>query len=216
MTCSPTDRRSPDAPDPESEPPALGLLVGGESRRFGGSKLSADLAGTPLLVRVAARLSPVAARRFLVGTLPPGLAVPEAWTHLPDPWQERHGPLAGWIALARVSPGGFLVTAGDMPLLDATLLLSLWEGRESAPAAAIQVAGDRYPLPAAVGPAGATLLAPLEPPDLPGPRRWLEEAGAVWLGPDRLGRSAGVLSAALSDVDTREDLARIAAEVSAQ
>ena len=110
------------------------VLVGGKSSRLGTDKALLDFEGKPLAARVAEVVQAAAGRVTIVGPL-------EKYGHLglrviPDP-VENFGPLAGLLAALEDSESPWnLVTACDMPYLDAAFLNFLFE---EAPAAGADV-----------------------------------------------------------------------------
>lgn len=108
------------------------ILAGGASSRFGADKAMADLAGTPLIVRVAHALG--APALAVVGN-PAGAALLGAKS-LCDPPNAVRGPLAGVLAAldwAEASNADWLVTAPcDTPLLPRDIAMRLIEAGESA------------------------------------------------------------------------------------
>jgi len=105
------------------------VLAGGASRRFGGDKLAADLAGRPVLAHAVSAVAAVASPVVLV--LGPEASAPELGVPvvLARDTEAFGGPLAGLLAgleaLAAL-PGGPLDTAllvgGDMPSMMAAVL----------------------------------------------------------------------------------------------
>ncbi|QGA83335.1 molybdenum cofactor guanylyltransferase [Halomicrobium sp. LC1Hm] len=119
------------------------VVAGGRSTRFGdGDKALADLAGTPMIRRVADRLAPVVdelvvncrtdQRRDVAAALD-GLDVPVSFAI--DPVPDR-GPLAGIeTGLDAVAGEYAAVVACDMPFVEPALVGHLFEratGREAA------------------------------------------------------------------------------------
>ena len=106
------------------------VLVGGKSSRLGTDKALLDFEGKPLAARVAEVVQAAAGRVTIVGPL-------EKYGHLglrviPDP-VEDFGPLAGLLAALEDSESPWnLVTACDMPYLDARFLSFLFEEAEAA------------------------------------------------------------------------------------
>lgn len=189
---------------PTPHPPAVGVLAGGESRRFPGDKLRADFAGRPLLQRVLGRLEAVAPRRFLLGR--PALDPPAGWEPLPDV-PDHPGPFGGLLALAGCLPEGFLLAAGDMPHLDADLLRRLWGASAGHPAAYLVVGAQPQPLVSAFRPAGVRALLGRAWRSGTGPLAALRAVGARAVDGPALGLSPAALGAAITDVDTPEALA---------
>ncbi|HLX34050.1 MAG TPA: molybdenum cofactor guanylyltransferase [Candidatus Limnocylindrales bacterium] len=146
------------------------VLAGGQSSRFGGSKLEAILDGRPLLDHAVAAATAVAEEVIVV--LAPGsanVALRPGARFVIDP-EPFGGPLVGLAAgLAATDENLAIVIGGDMPLVRPALLRRLLAelGRGDPPgppeAAVLDVAGDRRPLPAAlrVAPARAASMTAL-------------------------------------------------------
>ena len=106
------------------------VLVGGKSSRLGTDKALLDFEGKPLAARVAEVVRAAAGRVTIVGPL-------EKYGHLglrviPDPLED-FGPLAGVLAALEDSESLWnLVTACDMPYLDAAFLNFLFEEARAA------------------------------------------------------------------------------------
>lgn len=180
---------------------ALVLLAGGQSTRFGGAKLMAELGGTPLGLHAAAMLAdlPFAARYAVTGPDVPDLA---ALAYRSVPLDPPGAPQARSLALgvAAAQAGGaraVLVALADMPLVPAGHIHTL----------VAAFAGDRI----ATSADGVTM-----PPALFGARHF---AALAALGGDRGG--ASLLKSAPTvpldprlalDVDRPEDLTRAAAQ----
>ena len=106
------------------------VLVGGKSSRLGIDKALLEFEGAPLVTRVANVVRAAAGRVTIVGESKKyghlGLRV------IPDP-VEDFGPLAGLLAALEDSESPWnLVTACDMPYLDARFLSFLFEEAEAA------------------------------------------------------------------------------------
>jgi molybdopterin-guanine dinucleotide biosynthesis protein A len=149
-------------PRARAQAPLLGgLLVGGESRRFGSPKALATLAGRSFAERVADALGAAVGEIVLLGSgaVPPALA---ALPRVADAADAR-GPIAGILGGLRARPGrALLVAACDQPLLTAEALAWLLARR----AAALAVLGTRdgarvEPLPGIYEPAARPLLEEL-------------------------------------------------------
>lgn len=191
--------------------PALGVLVGGHSRRFPGGKLRATLAGEPLLLRVLSRVAAAGRRHLLLGALPGDLPVPPGWEVLPDARPER-GPLEGFRALSLASPEGFVAVAGDMPFLEAAALTQLWELSAGHAAAVVSDRGRTCPLLCALRPPAwppLRELADREPP--PGPWRLLEALEARCVEARELVDTEEAARRLVLDVDTPEALEAVRA-----
>ncbi len=174
--------------------PRLGVvLAGGAATRMGGAKMTATLAGRPLVAWPLAAMSEVLEDVVVVakGDTPlPRLAAP-LWI---EPDEPRH-PLAGVVHALRWAEGrGVVVCAGDLPLVTPADLRALIEAGGPA---AVARGGDRVqPLLARYE---ATALAPLAAalPDAPA------TAAARALDPTEVDMPA----ASLLNVNTEEDLA---------
>lgn len=118
-----------------------GVLIGGASTRMGACKalLSHERGGT-WVEHVARQAEAVAARVVLLGTLPPGLAVPESLSGLEQISDARAdaGPVAGLVSLLEAAGDGWgLLLACDLPQLEADVLRRIVAGaREGIDAAA--------------------------------------------------------------------------------
>jgi molybdopterin-guanine dinucleotide biosynthesis protein A len=186
--------------------PNLGVLVGGQSRRFPGGKLVADFFGKPLLTHVLDSLTDLPGRHFLLGTLPPTIPLPPSWHLLPDQ-NPGCGPLAGYRTMAEHSPDGFLLVGGDMPFLKSAPLLTLWKASEGSAAACLKAEKRPHPLFVAVRPeAYPKLLGPPYVGKTPGPRQFLREIGARPLPPEELGLTRMQAQRLVFDIDTPENL----------
>jgi molybdopterin-guanine dinucleotide biosynthesis protein A len=129
------------------------LLVGGESRRFGGPKHAAILAGRSFaewgIRNLEAALGPEA-RIWLVA--PPGFSLPDLFEHagervaqLDDAATARRGPLGGILAACRA--GGGIVLAVDLPAVPVFALRRLGRDTTGVPQA-FQIGGRVQPLAA--------------------------------------------------------------------
>lgn len=189
--------------------PAVALLCGGESRRFPGGKLRASFRGQPLLQAVAAKVAPAAHRRLLVGELPAGLPPPDGWEHIPDPPGPRGGPGAGLMAAAMACPEGFVLAAGDMPFVDAPLLVALWRAMGPSPSACLVLESRPSPLPCALGPLGVARLQDRSQGSSSAPAllSLLRMVGLRAVPAGRVGLYEAGLARLLEDVDTPAELA---------
>jgi molybdopterin-guanine dinucleotide biosynthesis protein A len=158
-------------PPPLTLPPdILGLvLAGGASRRMGADKRTLELAGRPLLARVAARLAPqvlslsVALDRETADRLDAGdapdlaAAIPPGATVLRDAENTREGPLAGLLAGLRwaADQGAprLLTVPVDTPLLPADTAARLAAAAEG-DAIAVAESGGRIHHTVALVPTG--------------------------------------------------------------
>ena len=111
------------------------VVAGGRSTRFGDrDKVVADLAGVPMIRRVADRLARVcdavvlncrADQRDAIAAAVEDLSVPYTFAIDPDP---DHGPVAGIRTGLRVVESEFaVVVAGDMPFVDPAFVGYLFE-----------------------------------------------------------------------------------------
>ncbi len=130
--------------------PAL-ILAGGLSRRMGRDKPSADLAGKPMIARVAERLRPQVGAMAI--NAPEGFAAGIDLPLVPDTMAGHPGPLAGVLAglrhAAAMTPGTphLLTVPADTPFLPLDLVTRL----ESAAGAPDQIvlaasAGQVHPV----------------------------------------------------------------------
>ncbi len=122
----------PSAPSSPSQlaPVVGGLLLGGESRRFGSPKQLASWGRATLAERAAAALAAIAGEVVLLGTgeVPAGLAGLERVADAPGP----RGPIAGLIAGLAARPGrALLALACDQPLVGRAELGWLLERRRA-------------------------------------------------------------------------------------
>jgi molybdopterin-guanine dinucleotide biosynthesis protein A len=130
------------------------VLAGGASRRFGSDKLSADLAGRPLLHHSIERLLRVCDEVVVV--LPPHgdePSVPAGAVTFARDETEHEGPLAGMaVGLAVAGSERAVVVGGDMPGLEPDVVRELLRASEEtgAVAAVLSDGGDGRPLPCAV------------------------------------------------------------------
>ncbi len=181
------------------------LLAAGQSRRFGPtSKLSADLAGQPVIARSAAALRRAGCAVQIAVTADPGLAewLPGVQLVPPRPGPPAHGLslAAGVEAAAEVGADAVLVTLADMPLVPAAHLRAL-AARAAETGRAATAAAGRSPMPPAVFPAS----------DFPALMALTADAGARDLIADLEGRAVLEVPAAwLLDIDRPADLARAA------
>ncbi|MGZ3366425.1 MAG: molybdenum cofactor guanylyltransferase [Caulobacteraceae bacterium] len=202
------------APPPilSADGPAFGLvLAGGRSVRFGGDKAAAALKGKPLLLWAAERLSaacPAVAINARPGTEAERLAgaLPVVYDRPGDP----DGPLAGVRAgLAWAAEGGasFLaVCPCDAPLLPHDVFPRLIAAAR-AHGAAVAETPDGVQPQVAVWPVSALPLLETAVAGGAHPPTWrtLQSLGAARVRFDE--------PAAFANVNTREDLAAIAARI---
>jgi molybdopterin-guanine dinucleotide biosynthesis protein A len=128
------------------------VLAGGAGRRFGSDKLSAPVAGRPMLDHVVETARRIADEVLVV-------LAPDDERGLPDDVRvvrdarPHEGPLAGLAAGLGSVPGSAalaIVLAGDMPAARPTVLRLLIEAVEDGAAAAVLHDGKTFrPVPAA-------------------------------------------------------------------
>ena len=195
--------------------PAAIVLAGGASRRFGGDKLAADLAGRPVLAHAVSAVAAVASPVVLV--LGPEAPVPDLGVPvvIARDTEAFGGPLAGLLAgleaLAALHdgpPDSALLVGGDMPSLVGAVLARMVAVLAADPALGAVTLETDPPsaLPMAVRPA---LALPAVRGLLAADRRRLrgllavvraaEVATADWRASDPEGRT-------LHDVDVPADL----------
>jgi molybdenum cofactor guanylyltransferase len=186
------------------------VLAGGRSVRFGGEKAAALLAGTPLVMWAARRLERsclAVAVNARAGTEAEALARAAGLAVLHDAPGDAAGPLAGvraGLEWARVIEAQALaVSPCDAPLLPADLFTRLIEAAGSG-AAMAETSDGRQPL-CAVWPVSALaqLAAALAGGAHPPTWRMLESLGARHVYFED--------PAAFANLNTREDLAAVAA-----
>ena len=187
------------------------LLAAGEGSRFGGAKQLADIAGEPMVRRVARMLLDIGAP-VLVVTGAYADAVEAVLDDLPvslircEDWQLGMGNslAAGVRALDHVFPQAtaVLVCLADQPLLDTTALRAMLERHRSAPErilACTHAGGIQGP-PALFPQGYFSALASLSGPH--GARQLLKQEAA---------RVEAFASPTWLDVDAPEDLQRVRA-----
>lgn len=107
--------------------PALILLAGGKSTRFGRDKTGLELAGRPIVRSTVDACRPFCGELFLVSNAQDKFALPGV-TELRDRYPDA-GPLGGIHAgLSASACGKNLVVACDMPFFSPALALRLLEG----------------------------------------------------------------------------------------
>jgi molybdopterin-guanine dinucleotide biosynthesis protein A len=188
------------------------VLAGGRSVRFGGEKAAAELAGTPLLIWAARRLqrtcSTVAAN-VRSGTQAEAIARAAGMPLLYDLPGDALGPLAGikvgLIWAQDLGATALAVSPCDVPLLPDDLFDRLGEAAGHGPALAETATGDQ-PL-CALWPVSTLpkVAAALEGGAHPPTWRLLQALGAT--------RVRFADEAAFANVNTRADLAAIAARI---
>ncbi len=135
------------------------VLAGGESRRFGGDKLAADLGGLTLLERAVSEL-PAEAHLIIVGAKRE-IGRPATFTR-EEP--AGTGPAAGLIAGLRVGlssePEAIVVLPGDAPAAGraAMVLLSALQSSTAWAVVAVDRSGRAQPLQLALRPPAAKAL----------------------------------------------------------
>ncbi|MFD1589174.1 molybdenum cofactor guanylyltransferase [Halorientalis brevis] len=128
------------------------ILAGGYSTRFGDEdKATADLAGEPMIRRVADRLEGVvddlvvncrAEQRARLEAALAGVEIPVQYAEDPEPDQ---GPMAGIMTGLREADGEYAaVVACDMPFVDASFLDYLFERAAGHDAAVPQVEDEWF------------------------------------------------------------------------
>jgi molybdopterin-guanine dinucleotide biosynthesis protein A len=186
------------------------VIAGGRSTRFGGEKAAARLGGRPLLLWATARLQRSCADVAVnarAGSQAEALAAAARLPVLRDLPGDAAGPLAGVrVALAWAAESGFraiAVSPCDAPLLPADLFARLIAAAGSG-AAMAETPNGAQPL-CAVWPAAALARVSEALEDGAHPPLWqvLDSLGAV--------RVQFVNSAAFVNINTREDLASLAA-----
>lgn len=184
------------------------ILAGGASNRFGADKAMADLRGAAMIAHVARALGAGVDELAVVGH--PRAAALLGAVKLSDPALAVPGPLAGVLAAldwAGDIGADWVVTAPcDAPLLPHDLAHKLIAGAEAAKAQAAfaQTASGLHPLCAAWAPALAAPLRDCFTRGLHPPVRELAPNAARVLFDDE---------AAFANVNTPEDMARVAARL---
>ncbi len=209
-----------DEPVPGGLPTGI-VLAGGSSRRFGSDKRRASLAGRPLLEFALEALLPLTHEVIVAigpDEPPPDVGRSGGLVRFARDAPGTGGPLAGLAAALELATEPLaIVVGGDMPTLRATVLAALVSAvtggtLAEAPvqAAALLDGGVLRPLPCALRTGPSRLVA----------RRLLQGGeGSLHAVLDRL-RTIGLpedtwrpldpTGASLLDVDTPDDLARIA------
>ena len=183
------------------------ILVGGESRRFGGTKAFEEFEGRPLIVHVSAafdalvdetvvsvatsevepRIRSVLPRAIVVADERPGL-----------------GPIEGFRQGFRAAHGGrVLVAPCDAPLLRAALYRLLLESLGDYDAAVPKF--DVLDPVRAVYQRSPVVRALEATPTLPSPSALVDRLRAVLVGPDRI-RTVDPDLASFLDVNTHNDM----------
>ena len=187
--------------------PLYGLvLAGGHSRRFGRDKAAIEVNGETLLARTVALVTPLVLSVYVsVRPEQRDEALRGRFSLLPDTLVDG-GPAAGLLAARELAPqAAWLVTACDLPLLDAVTLARLVVAREpSAGATAYRSPRDgrAEPLCAIYEPAALEQLAErAEKGASLSPRDLLESGNTCWLEAES--------SEALANVNEPGDLERL-------
>lgn len=163
----------PEGPDDKDAPPLFGIvLAGGQSRRFGRDKAGIEIDGQNLLARIFSLIECVCDRVFVsIRADQADEALRNHYSLIVDE-QPDLGPAGGILAAHASSPdAAWLVTACDMPLLDAASIRVLLESRRA------EKAGTCYrsPLDGAPEP----LCAIWEPATLERFRQRVESGGSL-------------------------------------
>lgn len=191
------------------------VIAGGRSVRFGGEKAAAILGGRPLLMWAARRLQAscsTVAVNARPGTEAEALARAAGLVVLHDAPGDATGPLAGVKAglgwAKELGAGALAVSPCDAPLLPEDLFARLLKEAGSG-AAMAETADGRQPL-CAVWPVSAlpTVIAALANGAHPATWMLLESIGAKRVHFDH--------AAAFTNVNTRPDLAVIAARLESE
>lgn len=189
------------------------ILAGGAGRRFagdgGGGKLLADLAGAPVIRRVAERAAAGGFAEVVVATGAEGVNLHPALAGLacrivdaPDWAEGMAATLRTGIAALAPDTAGVCVFLGDMPLVPVELCGKLAEAAERAGYAARPRCGGKPGHPVAFTRAAFADLMALE-----------GDAGATALlkaRPDAVAYIDTAESGVLFDIDTPDDLAAAA------
>lgn len=189
------------------------ILAGGRSSRFGAEKALAALGGRTLLERVAAHIAPGASDIAVNAPLTSETAVLArslGYDVAPDSPDDAQGPLAGikaaliWAELAKADLAR--LAPCDTPMLPADLYPRLHDALGDAPAIVAESADGLHPLCGIWRPqAHLPLTALMAGGRHPAVREALAEIGARVLAfPD---------PAAFANINTREDLARLEAQL---
>jgi molybdopterin-guanine dinucleotide biosynthesis protein A len=125
----------------------LYILAGGRSSRFGSDKASADLAGKPMIARLADQWSPWASQIVTIADCA-GKYHSLGFTTIAD-LQPALGPIGGLLTAATCAPPGwFLLAACDAFILDASFPQRLFSGLSGQPQVVAARADFWEPLPA--------------------------------------------------------------------
>ncbi len=115
------------------------ILAGGAGRRFGGGKLLVDLAGAPVIRRVAEAVSAAGFAEVVVVTGADDAGIRAALVglgarilHAPDWAEGMAGTLRTGIAAIAPDAKGVCIFLGDMPLVPVSLCPELTEAAEQA------------------------------------------------------------------------------------
>jgi molybdenum cofactor guanylyltransferase len=188
------------------------VLAGGRSIRFGDAdKLTAEVAGMPLLHRPVLRLAEVTTDVIVVlapGAVPPPMP-PGVHVRAAHDIAEDEGPLAGALAgLSMADTDLALVAGGDMPtLVTAVLLEMLRVALEASVDAVVLQEGDGFrPLPLVLRRAQAIDAAHALLHDGERRLRSLPQALRTAVIDEPTWRALDPAGATLADVDLPEDL----------
>ena len=191
------------------------VLAGGQSRRFGADKLTADVAGRPLLHHAIEALAAVSDEVVVVvgadavPSLPGGIGVPLRVVRDEEPGA---GPLGGLVTGLREAHGSVVVLAGgDMPALVPGLLRELASrvAADGVDAAVLRDGDTPRPLPSAFQRDAALAAAVAVRTGGGSSLRALLAALRVAEIPESTWRVLDPEGASLVDVDRPEDLGRL-------
>ncbi|MFB6353908.1 MAG: molybdenum cofactor guanylyltransferase [Halobacteriales archaeon] len=197
------------------------VLAGGRSTRFGDAdKAVAELAGTPMIRRVADRLLPavddlvVNCRADQVDAIGPALAgLPADVTYAPDPEPDL-GPLAGIATGLDATEAEYAaVVACDMPFVEPTLIEHLFDRAAGHDAAVPRIGDGWYQTTQAVYRTDPTVAACERALDR-GDRRVVaafDDLDVVEVPEDEVSQHAGL--GTFDNVNTREEFDRAAARL---
>lgn len=182
------------------------VLAGGAGRRFGGGKLLADLAGAPVIRRVAEAVAGAGFAEMIVVTGADDAAVRGALeglasriVHAPDWAEGMAATLRAGIAALDSGARGVCVFLGDMPLVPVGVCPALAEAAERSGSAARPRFEGKPGHPVAFTPATFADLMALEGD---------KGAAALLAGrPGDVGYIDTAETGVLLDIDTMEDLA---------
>lgn len=204
-------------PDPAVRRVSGIVLAGGRATRFGGDKLSAAVQGRALVEYPIATLSTVCAEVVVVigpADAPPQMRSTAAPVRIARDNTTHAGPMAGLVAgLESARNPVVVVVAGDMPAMVADVLVVLaLRVEEGGAAAALMEGASIRPLPCALRRTVALARA-RQLPRGSGVRDLLARLDLRPI-PEEEWRSLDPDARTLLDVDTREDLERLPADLS--